>query len=316
MGNFLAAFMPRSLELFIYKRYNNYIMARRNRTEIEDKNAIYHIIGKGVEGTDIFTDNIDRNKFLQLLQKMVTSHKILLFSYTLMDTHFHLLLKTEEANLSQAMQFLNSSYAHWFNIRHIRKGHLFQDRYKSHLVLNSLYLYSAASYISLNPVEAGLVDSPEEYPWSSFQYFLSTQNQNKSVPPWLNIREFLKLCQTSPENFVNFVKENIQKDGPEKILQNITKITSNQIQNKSPRNIENILRKTKEQIGSIETNIRLKHLLVYLLIKEGYRVKDVATSLQISSSSVLKICKKVDRDIISDRIYQLWLNYIKKNLLL
>jgi len=291
-------------------------MARKNRTDIEDKNAIYHIIGKGVEGINIFTDNVDRNKFLQLLQKMVNFHKVHLFSYALMDTHFHLLLKTEEANLSQAMQFLNSSYVHWFNIRHIRKGHLFQDRYKSHLILNSLYLYSVASYISLNPVETGLVDSPEEYPWSSFQYFLSTQNQNKSVPSWLNIRELLKLCQTSPEDFINFVKENIQKDDPEKILQNVTKITSNQIQNKSPRNIENILRKTKEQIGNIETSKRLKHLLVYLLLKEGYRVKDVANSLHMTSSSVLKICKKVNRNLISDRICQLWLNHIKMNLFL
>ncbi|MBU4510858.1 transposase [bacterium] len=291
-------------------------MARRNRTEIEDKNFIYHIIGKGVEGTDIFTDDVDKNKFLQLLQKMVNFHKVHLFSYVLMDTHFHLLLKTEEANLSQAMQFLNSSYAHWFNIRHIRKGHLFQDRYKSHLVLNSLYLYSAASYISLNPVEAGLVNSPEEYPWSSFQYFLSTQNQSKNVPPWLNIRELLKLCQTSPENFINFVKENIQKDDPENILQNATKIISNQTQNKSPRNIENILKKTKEQIGDIETNKRLKHLLVYLLIKEGYRVKDVANSLHMTSQSVLKICKKVSKYLISDRVYQLWLIHIKMNLFL
>ena len=291
-------------------------MARRNRTEMEDRGAIYHIIGKGVEGINIFTDNIDRNKFLQLLQKMANSHKVQLFSYVLMDTHFHLLLKTEEANLSRAMQLLNSSYAHWFNIKHIRKGHLFQDRYKSHIVLNSLYLYSVASYINLNPVEAGLVDSPEEYPWSSFQYFLSTKNQNNNIPSWLNIRELLKLCQTNPENFINFVKENIQKKYPEKILQDATKINSNQIQNKSPGNIENILRKTKEQIGNMDTNKRLKHLLVYLLIKEGYRVKDVAKSLRLSSPTVLKICTKVDRNLTSDRIFQLWLNHIKINLFL
>ena len=292
-------------------------MARRNRTEMEDRGAIYHIIGKGVEGTDIFADDVDRNKFLHLLQKMFKLHKIHLFSYVLMDTHFHLLLKTEEANLSQAMQFLNSSYSHWFNIRHIRKGHLFQDRYKSHLVLNPLYLYSVASYISLNPVEAGLVDFPEEYPWSSFQYFLSTKNQNKNVPPWLNIREFLELCQTDPENFVNFVKANIQIDDPEKIVfQNITKATSNQTQNKSPGNIENMLRKTKEQIGDIETNKRLRNLLVYLLIKEGYKLKDVANSLHMTRQGLLKIYKKIQKNLITDRIYQLWLNHIKINLFL
>jgi len=309
-----SSFMLKSLELFIYKRYNNHIMARRNRTEIEDKNAIYHVIGKGMEGIDIFTDDVDRNKFLQLLQKMVNFHKVHLFSYVLMDTHFHLLLKTEEANLSQSMQFLNSSYSHWFNIRHIRKGHLFQDRYKSHPILNPLYLYSVASYIGLNPVEAGLVDSPEEYPWSSFQYFLSTQNQNKNVPPWLSIRELLEICQTSPENFINFVKENIQKYDPEKILQDATKITSNQIQKRSSKNIENILRKAKEQIGDIETNKRLKHLLVYLLIKEGYRVKDVANSLHTTRQGALKIYKKIQKNLITDCIYQIWLNHIKINL--
>jgi len=289
-------------------------MARRNRTEIEDKNAIYHIICKGVEGIDIFTDDVDRNKFLKLLQKMVDFHKVHLFSYVLMDTHFHLLLKTEEANLSQAMQLLNSSYAHWFNIRHVRKGHLFQDRYKSHLVQNPLYLYSVASYISLNPVEAGLVDSPEEYPWSSFHYFLSAQNQNKNIPPWLNIRELLTLCQTSPKYFVIFVKENIQKDDTEKILQNVTKPTSNQIQNKSPGNIQNILRKAKKQIGEIETNKRLKHLLLYLLIKEGYRVKDVANSLHTTRQGAQKIYKKIQKNLIADRICQLWLSHLKINL--
>ncbi|GAI75133.1 unnamed protein product, partial [marine sediment metagenome] len=175
-------------------------------------------------------------------------------------------------------------------------------------------LYSVASYISLNPVEAGLVDSPEEYPWSSFQYFLSTKNQIKNVPPWLNIRELLTLCQTSPENFINFVKENIQKDDPEKILQDVTKTTSNQIQNKSPGNIQNILRKAKEQIGEIETNKRLKHLLLYLLIKEGYRVKDVANSLHTTRQSVLKIYKKMQKNLITDRICQLWLNHLKINL--
>ena len=80
--------------------------------------------------------------------------------------------------------------------------------------------------------------------------------------------------------------------------------------------MENMLRKTKEQIGDTKINKRLNDLLVYLLIKEGYRVKDVANSIHISSPSVLKICKKVDRNLISDRLYQLWLNHIKINLFL
>ena len=293
-------------------------MVRKNRKEIEYKNAFYHIIAKGVDGVNIFVDNVDKNKFLQLLQKMVNSYRIHLFSYVLMDTHFHLLVRIEEENLSEAMQFLNSSYAHWYNIRHIRKGHLFQDRYKSYLILNPLYMYSVASYISLNPVEAGLVDSPENYRWSSFRYFLPASD--KTIPPWLKVDEFLKLCQTNSDNFVNFVKDNNPKNHTEKALQNFNNITSHyapnttNTQNYLPKNIENILVKVKEQVGDIETNKRLKHLLVYLLIKEGYRITDIANSLNLTRQSILGINRKIQKKLINDHFCQLLLNRIKMSL--
>ncbi len=78
--------------------------------------------------------------------------------------------------------------------------------------------------------------------------------------------------------------------------------------------MESILRKAREQIGDIETNRRLKDLLVYLLIKEGYRVKNVANSLHTTRQGALKIYKKIQKNLITDRIYQLWLNHIKINL--
>jgi putative transposase len=291
-------------------------MARRNRTEIEYKNAIYHIIVKGIEGIDIFTDNMDRNKFLQLLQKMVTSHKIQLFSYVLMNTHFHLLLKTDEANLSQAMQFLNSSYAHWFNFRHIRKGHLFQDRYKSHLILSPLYLYNVASYISLNPVEAGIVDSPEKYEWSSLKYyaFLSSPSpsrlSNYSPPSWLKVEEFLKFCNTSADEFIHFVKENMSNKNKEKSLNELS-----QAENKFPKNIVTILEKINLHLGDIKTNKYLRNLLIYSLIKEGYRIKEISIFLNLTKQAILKICKKTEKDLNTDSIYTFWLDIIKSRVL-
>jgi len=291
-------------------------MARRNRTEIESKNAIYHIIVKGMEGIDIFTDNMDRNKFIQLLQKMVISHKIQFFSYVLMNTHFHLLLKTNEANLSQAMQFLNSSYAHWFNFRHIRKGHLFQDRYKSHLILSPLYLYNVASYISLNPVEAGIVDSPEEYKWSSFKYYASVSSPspsclpNDSPPSWLKIEEFLKFCDTNANEFIHFVKENMRNKNVEKSLNELS-----QVKNKFPKNIDTILEKINLHLGDIKTNKKFRNLLIYLLTKEGYRVKEISNFLDLTKQAVLKISKKTEKDLNTDSIYALWLDIIKSRIL-
>jgi REP element-mobilizing transposase RayT len=282
-------------------------MGRRNRTEIEHEGAIYHIIIKGIDGIDIFTDDIDRNKFLQLLQKMVNSHKVHLFSYVLMDTHFHLLLKTEEANLSQAMQFLNSSYAHWFNYKHIRKGHLFQDRYKSYLILNLQYLLSISSYISLNPVEAGMVDSsePEKYKWGSFRYFIS----QKDAPPWLKITEFLKLCEINAKEFVNLIKKNsFEKNKKIDILLNEI---ANFNQSILPKNIDYILAKINKYFGDTNNNKNLRNLLIFVLVKEGYKINEIADLFHITRQSVLNINIKMQKNIESDSLYSLWLSNIK-----
>jgi len=287
-------------------------MGRRNRTEIEYGGAIYHIIIKGIDEIDIFTDDMDRNKFLQLLQKMVNSHKIHLFSYVLIDTHFHLLLKTEEANISQAMQFLNSSYAHWFNYKHIRKGHLFQDRYKSYLILNLHYLLSVSSYISLNPVEAGMVDAsePEKYKWGSFRYFIS----QKDAPPWLKITEFLQLCEISANEFINFIKKNsFEKNRKTDILLN--KIT-NFKQSTLPKNIDYILAKADKYFGNINNNKKLRNLLIFVLVKEGYKINEIADLFHITRQSVLNINNKMQKNIDSDSLYSLWLKNIKICLLL
>jgi REP element-mobilizing transposase RayT len=291
-------------------------MARRNRTEIEHKNAIYHIIVKGVEGIDIFTGNVDRNKFLQLLQKMVIPYKIQIFSYVLMNTHFHLLLKTEEANLSQAMQFLNSSYAHWFNLRHFRKGHLFQDRYKSQLILSPLYLYNVASYISLNPVEAGIVNSPEEYKWGSFKYYASVSSpssshlSNNSPPSWLKVEEFLIFCETNAYEFTNFVKENMRDKNIEKSLRELS-----QEKDRFPKNIDTILEKINLHLGDIKTNKNLRNLLIYLLVKKGYRIKEISNLLNLTKQSVFKISKKTEKDLTTDSRYVFWLEVIKSRVL-
>lgn len=287
-------------------------MVRRNRTEIEHEGAIYHIIIRGIEGTDIFSDDVDRNKFLKLLEEMSNSFKVNIFSYALMDTHSHLLLKTEEANLSQAMQFLNSSYAHWFNYRHIRKGHLFQDRYKSYLVLNPRYLLSIASYISLNPVEAALVNSPEEYKWGSFRYF--TSHPTYDIPCWLKITEFLELCETSADKFVNFIKENFSEKN-KKIETLLNEITEPH-QSNLLKNIDNILIKVEKYLGNVKTNKNLRNLLIYLLVKEGYGIKELSNSLHLTRQSIFRISKKIEKDLTTDPIYIFWLNIIKNRVLI
>lgn len=282
-------------------------MGRKNRTKIEYEGAIYHIIVKGIDGIDIFTSDTDRNKFLFFLQKMIKSYKINLFSYVLMNTHAHFLLKTEVANISKAMQFLNSSYAHWFNYKHVRKGHLFQDRYTSYLILDSQYLLSTSSYISLNPVEAGIVNAsePEKYRWGSFYYF----NSQRNIPSWLNISEFLQLCELKPDDFVDFVKKNSfeKKENIQALLDQL----SNDNQTALPKNINNLLSKVNKYFGDVNSNKNLRNLLIFVLVKEGYKSTEIAHLFHISRQAVLNINNKMQKNIESDSLFSLWLHNIK-----
>ena len=138
------------------------IMARPVRIDVE--NGWYHVMSRGIERRDIFGDDRDRGHFLDLLADTTERYNVGVHAFVLMDNHYHLLLQTPEANASRAMQWLNVSYASWFNARRSRVGHLFQGRFKSTLIDgNGSWLLLASVYIHLNPVNlAGLALSKTE----------------------------------------------------------------------------------------------------------------------------------------------------------
>ncbi|MBC7098884.1 transposase [Candidatus Bipolaricaulota bacterium] len=142
-------------------------MARPLRVEFPG--AIYHITSRGNAGQAIFLDDKDRLSFLDLLAEVVKRYRFLCYSYCLMKNHYHLLIETQEGNLSQGMRQLNGVYTQAFNRRHKRSGHLFQGRYKAILVEKDAYLLEVARYIVLNPVRAGLVKHPGKWRWSSYR---------------------------------------------------------------------------------------------------------------------------------------------------
>jgi len=87
-----------------------------------------------------------------LLETAVERFNIRIHSYVLMDNHYHLIVETPEANLSQAVQWINVSYSVWFNRRNRRVGPLFQGRFKSMPVQDSAWAYELSLYVHLNPV--------------------------------------------------------------------------------------------------------------------------------------------------------------------
>ena len=131
--------------------------------------AVVHVIARGNERGAIVRDDYDRQAFLSIFGHTVDRHDWLCHTYCLLDNHYHLLLEVPLGNLSLGMRHLNGVYAQRFNRRYERSGHLFQARYRSILVEKDAYLLSVCRYIDLNPVRAGIVQRPEDYPWSSYR---------------------------------------------------------------------------------------------------------------------------------------------------
>ncbi len=149
---------------------------------LEYPGALWHVTNRGVEQRSIYIDDSDRHRFLHLLGETIAEYRWRLLAYVLMSNHYHLLFRTPETNLSQGMKDLDGDYASSFNTRHRRVGHLFQGRFKSHLVDSETYLAEVARYVVLNPVRARIVETPGEWRWSSYRATAGLA----AVPIWLD----------------------------------------------------------------------------------------------------------------------------------
>jgi REP element-mobilizing transposase RayT len=124
---------------------------------------------RGINKTAIFEDDQDRSLFLERLALNVGEGKSAIYAWVLMTNHVHLLFRSGKGGISGVMRKLLTWYAQYYNRRHKRTGHLFENRYKSILCDEDNYLLALVRYIHLNPVRAGLVKTIaelERYPWS------------------------------------------------------------------------------------------------------------------------------------------------------
>ena len=141
-------------------------MPRKSRIDAPD--ALHHVMGCGIARNKIFVSDDDRDDFLDRLGAILTESKTTCYAWALIPNHFHLLLRSGTGSLSSVMKRLLTGYAVSYNLRHRRRGHLFQNRYKSILCEEDPYMLELVRYIHLNPVRAGLVADYEElceYPY-------------------------------------------------------------------------------------------------------------------------------------------------------
>ncbi len=193
-------------------------MVRQAR--IEYSGALYHITSRGNAKQDIFVNDEDRIEFLEILRKARNRYNAIIYAYCLMDNHYHLLVETPDANISQLMRQLNGVYTQRYNFTHRKTGHLFQGRFKSILVQQDLYLLELCRYIVLNPVRAGMVKAAKDWPWSSYR---ATAHLSRKID-WVNSDWVLSNFSDNTKNAVKqyriFVSEGKKNGSPWNNLNN------------------------------------------------------------------------------------------------
>jgi len=166
------------------------------QARLDAPGVLHHVMVRGIERTTIFRDDRDRGDFVARLAALVRAAGLTVYAWALLPNHAHLLLRTGERPLPRVMRSLLTGYAGAFNRRHKRVGHLFQNRYKSIVVDEAVYLLELVRYIHLNPVRTQVVPDLRalaRYPWSGHSALCGT------VPrPWQDPQTILAQFDPRP----------------------------------------------------------------------------------------------------------------------
>ena len=256
-------------------------MPRKPR--IISSTGIYHIILRSVNQHIIFEEESDYKKFLFILSDCKEKYDTEIYAYCLMDNHVHLMLHAPSDQLSSFFQSLGTRFARWYNKKYSRSGHLFQDRFFSTTVENDQGFLATLVYIHNNPVKANMCRFPSEYRWSSISAYYGAKNPLVDVTFAYEIigsKDSLlhyfarKDVDAERELFTDIHREGLHFHTDEAALEIFKSVTN--------------LPSTSavSSIGKIERN-----LYVRTLKKNGLTVKQIARFMDISLSTVKRICK-------------------------
>ena len=252
-------------------------MARRPRIEIA---GYYHIINRGVGKMNIFRHPDDYAYFEELMCFYMKSYGITLHNYCLMSNHYHLLIEITSENLSKFMRQLNMNYAIYYNKKYKRTGHLWQGRFKSWYMTDEAYLYTLMLYIEQNPLKARMVKSLEEYPYSSYHYFLEDDIPECLQKSWIVQHH---------GNDGEAIKEMLNSRVDSAVLQEL-KIASSLVE-ASNSNTKPDNEKLEKMFKNID-EIKERNKKIVQAYEQGYSQHMIAKVLGLNQATVQRIIKR------------------------
>ncbi|MBC8060478.1 MAG: transposase [Clostridiaceae bacterium] len=170
-------------------------------------NAIFHVMCRSITEIQLFKDDFDKKIYMNFINKYQKLFKFRIFGYCLMDNHVHLIIDVNGSDISKVMHGINFSYAQYFNKRHKRHGHLFQDRFKSKMVQSERYLLTLSAYVHNNPIDIQKYKKcPEQYEFSSLATYLGLRKDPYLVIDIRFIMSFLgNYTKTARKKYLKLV---------------------------------------------------------------------------------------------------------------
>ncbi len=155
-------------------------MPRNNR--IKHFTFIYHVMVRSISEVPLFKDDDDKDKYLFYIQKYQKEFGFKIYAYCLMTTHGYFIIDANGSDISKVMHDINQCYAQYYNYKHKRHGHLFQDRFKSKVVDSESYLFSLSAYIHNNPTDIeGYETCPEKFKYSTLGMYLGLNHDEYGI---------------------------------------------------------------------------------------------------------------------------------------
>jgi REP element-mobilizing transposase RayT len=246
-------------------------MARKPRV---NEPGCYHIINRGVDGIEIFNEKEDFFKFMELMLKTKYDYKVIFHSFSILPNHYHILLETTLPNLSEAMRFLNSAYAAWYNYKMQRVGHLWKGRFESFMMFDNIHFFKVIKYIERNALVLGLVKDIRDYEYQSLALRLKKNKFNEIIKD-------SKIFQKSLKEYISWLNQPFEKFELEEIY-NEPKIVK----------VDGKLKVIRKKISDFFQEYKEKKAAILAAKEAGYKYTEIARYLGVNSSYVHKIIKE------------------------
>lgn len=287
---------------------------------VKTDNSIFHIMIRSISEVNLFQTDFDKIQYLNFVKFYQKIFNFKVYAYCLMSNHGHLIIDANGADISKIMHGLNLKYSLNFNKRYKRRGHLFQDRFKSKIIDSQRYLITASAYIHNNPVDIHIYSRhPEKYKFSSLAVYLGLKKDQFEILDEKYIMQFLgnnlEICR---KNYIRLICMSNNEDSIKSFSFQNEKTTYNSerrsiIRNCTPENVIDFIskhtkiNKFKFYMKNNRDTIKERSLAVFLM--RGFcdfKCSDICKSIgNITQSTVSNMCTIAINAIDNDENFKL-----------